>query len=82
MDRSVAALYEKLLTQTCRKQTEDAIRYEGVSAIQTSFNALGQAAMRELMSNEKVAAGAENFTNYLDKKKIEAMVQEGASPQQ
>ena len=73
LDRTVAALLERLLAESCRKQTEDAIRYEGPVAFQLSFQVLGQVAMKELMSNKDVAAGFEGFAKYVDVKKIEAL---------
>jgi hypothetical protein len=73
LDRGAAALLEKLLTESCRKQTEDAIRYEGPMAFQLSFQVLGQVAMKELMSNKDVAAGFQGFAKYVDAKKIEAL---------
>lgn len=73
LNRSTAALMERLLTQTCRKQTQDAMRYEGPIAMQLSFQVLGQVAMKELMSDKAVSAGFEAFSKYLDKSKIEAL---------
>ena len=73
LNRSMGALVEKLLTQTCRKQTMDAIKYEGPVAFQQSFNVLGQVAMRELMDNKEVSASAGAFAQYMDKKKLESI---------
>jgi hypothetical protein len=73
LDRNAAALLEKLLTETCRKVTEDAIRYEGSVAFSLSFQVLGQVAMKELMSNKDVDAGFRAFVKYVDQKKIESL---------
>ncbi len=74
MNRTTAVLLERLLTEACRKQTQEAVRYEGPIAIQLSFQVLGQVAMKELMSNKAVSAGFEAFVKYLDKAKIEGLV--------
>lgn len=74
MNRTTAVLMERLLTDACRKQTQDAVRYEGPVAIQLSFQVLGQVAMQELMSNKAVSAGFEGFTRFIDKAKIDALL--------
>lgn len=74
MNRTTAVLMERLLTDACRKQTQDAVRYEGPVAIQLSFQVLGQVAMQELMSNKAVSAGFEGFTKFIDKAKIDALL--------
>jgi hypothetical protein len=73
LNREVASLLEKLVTDTCRKQSQDAFRYEGRTAFEQSFSTLGQVAMRELMSDKTVSAGFAAFTKYLDKEKLEAI---------
>jgi hypothetical protein len=73
LDRSVAALFERLVTDSCRKQSAAAIRYEGAMAFQQSFGVLGQVAMQELMTNKNVGAGVQGFIKYMDKAKIEAL---------
>jgi len=73
LNRDMGALVEKLLTETCRKQTQDAVKYEGALAVQQSFNVLGQVAMMELMSDKAVSEGVDAFAQYIDKKKLEAI---------
>lgn len=73
MDRGIAALFQELLTERCRKQTMDAVRYEGGQAFQQSFGYLGQVAMQELMTDKQVGAGFSAFIKYVDKSKIEAL---------
>ena len=74
MDRSVAALFEALITDRCKTQTENALRYEGQTTISTAFEVLGQAAMMELFSNPDVAKGLSAFTEHLDQKKFEKLL--------
>ncbi len=74
MDRGIATLFERLVTQDCRKQTMNAIRYEGgQAAFQRSFGVLGEAAMYELMTDQTVGAGFQSFTKYLDKSKLDGL---------
>jgi len=59
-----------LLTESCKKKTQDALKFEGGSAIETSFNLLGQVAGRELFSDPRVGANIAGLTKYLDGKKL------------
>lgn len=74
MNRTTAELLERLLTQSCRKQSAEAIRYEGLPAVQQSFQVLGQVAMGELMGHPQVRTGFEAFAKHIDNAKIEAIV--------
>ena len=73
-DREVAALFEALLTERCKKQTQSAVRYEGEKTIGTAFEVLGQAAMMELFSDPAVAKGLGAFTEHLDQKKLDSLL--------
>lgn len=80
LNKQVAKLFQDLLTVRCAKEAKDAIRYEGGIALQSSFKVLGEVAARELFLNPKVAAGAAEFTNFIDKDKIKALLQDDAVP--
>jgi hypothetical protein len=73
MNRGAANLFERLLTESCRTQSQEAIRYEGAIAMQQSFQVLGQVAMQELMTDKSVSQGFEGFAKYLDRSKLEAL---------
>jgi len=73
LNKSVADLFTTLLTDTCRQETQDAVKYEGPAAIQTSFALLGQVAMTDLFSNPDVAQGLGAFSQYLDKAKFDSV---------
>lgn len=74
MDRDIAALFERLVTEDCRNEAREAIRYEGVNtAFESSFALLGKVAMQELMTNPEVNAGFEGFTKHLDEQKFETL---------
>jgi len=74
LSKEVGQLFERLLTQSCAKEAREAIRYEGTTALETSFAVLGQVAARELFAHPKVSEGMSEFTKYIDEKKIEDLV--------
>lgn len=69
--RTTARLFERLLTETCLAQTQQALKYEGALALQTGFQMLGQVAARELFADPSVAAGLAEFEAHLDRNKLE-----------
>jgi len=75
IDKTAAALLQKLLTQSCRQPYSNAIRYEGAAAMETSFGVLGQVAMKELMSNPAVNAGFGAFGQYVDQQAVKDAAQ-------
>jgi hypothetical protein len=76
-DRNMADLLVRLMADSCRKQTHDAVQYEGPQAIETSFGTLGQVTMRGLMSDQHVQAGFAGFGKYLDGDKLKAVIGTG-----
>lgn len=69
--RSTAELFVKLLTESCRAQAQQAVKYEGAAALQTGFQILGQVAARELFADPNVAQGLAELEQYIDSRKIE-----------
>lgn len=70
-DKEVADLFMKLLTQSCLKETKEAIKFEGKEAIPPSFNLLGQTAGREMVSDPAVAGSMGSFLSHFDKAKLQ-----------
>ena len=70
LNKATASLFETLLTDRCKKETKDAVKYEGTNTIQEAFGVLGQAAMMELFTNDAVAGGLQEFAQYVDEKKL------------
>ena len=70
LNRTVARLYERLLTEACLAEAKDAMRYEGPSTIRASFEVLGGVAGQELMTNPAVAQGMMAVVNHIDKQKF------------
>jgi hypothetical protein len=71
LNKIAAKLVERLLTESCKSSTQDAIKYEGPATFQSSFNVLGQAAAHSLFSDPSVAKGAAEIGNHFDKQKFE-----------
>ena len=69
--RSTAELFEKLLTESCPSQAQQALKYEGAVALQTGFQLLGQVAARELFADPGVSRGLADLGKYIDGQKIE-----------
>lgn len=69
-DQQVAALFMRLITESCAGETAEAYSEGGSAAIQVAFEALGRVAMQELMSEPKVSGSMQSFIQYLDQAKI------------
>src|SRR5476649_707011 len=74
----IGDLFMKLLTNTCRERTKDALKYEGGAAIQLSFQTLGQVAGMELASNPLVQARMSGFSKHIDEAKLKELTAEPA----
>jgi hypothetical protein len=74
LNRTTARLFERLLTESCRAETQNAIKYEGPATFEASFNVLGQVAGRELFSDPSVAQSISGLMHYVDKSKLEAIL--------
>jgi hypothetical protein len=78
--RRAAELLERLLLTDCRSQTVDAMRYEGATALQSSFSVLGQVAMVGLMQDKAVAADMGAISKFIDASKFAALVADVGGP--
>jgi hypothetical protein len=80
LNKSAARLFERLITESCKTETQEAVKYEGPSTLQTSFEVLGQVAGRGLLADPAVARSLADFANYIDKKKIEQLFGSQGNP--
>lgn len=69
-NKTVADLVVRLLTDTCRPETEEALQYEGMSTIEASFSVLGQVAGQELFASAEVSAGLSGLEKHMDHEKL------------
>lgn len=72
-NKQFADLVMKLLTESCKKETQSAIQYEGKEAISNSFRVLGAVAARGLMADPAVTSYIADIDKYVDKKKLEEL---------
>lgn len=74
-NRNSAELFVRLLTESCKDESEKALKLEGHASIQGSFNALGEVASKELFSDSDVLTAASGLEKYLDKQRLKRLVQ-------
>lgn len=74
LSKEAAQLYQRLLTETCRAQTREAIRHEGLSTIPASFAPVSALAAQGLFGDPKVTEGLSEPVNYFDEEKFRDLV--------
>ena len=74
-NKKTADLFMKLLTVSCRSETEKALKYEGKTTLQVSFQVLGQVAGKELFASPEVSAAMSGLERHLDEKRLQSLVQ-------
>jgi hypothetical protein len=72
-NQRMASLITRLLTENCTAQARSAIA-EGGQGFLDAFKPLGEVAMMELMSDRDVAAAVGAFNQFVDVKKLEAVL--------
>jgi hypothetical protein len=72
-DQRMAALVTRLLTENCPAQMRAAIEKGSNQGMVDAFKSLGEVAMMELMSNPDVSASIGGYTQFIDKKKFDAV---------
>ena len=78
LNEKTANLMMRLLTESCRSETEQALKYEGQATIEASFQVLGSVAARGLMSHPDVINYMAGLDKYIDAEKLKSV---GASGQ-
>ncbi len=69
-NKKMADLTVRLITETCKNETIKAMKYEGDTAIKTSFTVLGQVAAKELFNDPNVATALAGLGKHIDTEKI------------
>ena len=69
-NKSIADLMTRLLVDSCRLETEEALQYEGLSTIEVAFSVLGQVAGTELFSSPEVAEGLAGLESHFDREAL------------
>jgi hypothetical protein len=79
LSKSAGALFQRLLLESCRSQTQQALQNEGPQTFQYAFQVLGQVATRGIFADPHVTAGLKNLSKYVDEEKLKAL--NAAAPQ-
>jgi hypothetical protein len=72
LSRSAGALFQRLLIESCKTETQLAIKNEGAKTMEYAFQILGEVAMQGIISNPKVVAGVAEITKGVDQEKLKA----------
>lgn len=73
-NKNMGELMNRLLLDSCKKETKEALQFEGQSAMEASFSVLGEVAGREMFSNQAVVAGMASLNKYVDSKAIAKLI--------
>lgn len=79
LSKSAGALFQRLLVESCRSETQKALQNEGQQTIQYAFQVLGQVATTGLFSDPRVAEGTKGLAKYLDEDKLKALAPAGGA---
>jgi hypothetical protein len=66
IDRTAAQLVQRLVFDSCRSESGNALRTEGPAAMQLAFQRLAQLIGDNLVANPAVAQGSANILRYMD----------------
>jgi hypothetical protein len=80
-DKQMGTLVMKLLTESCKTETQKALQTEGATTLQFAFEVLGKVAGQELFSSPEVAGNLKGLAKYLDPEKIKALSSASGKPQ-
>ena len=69
-NRSIALLFEDLLTVRCKQETAEALTFESEEAFASAFEVLGLVSMEKLIEHPTVISASENVINYIDLNKL------------
>ena len=69
-DVHAAEIFTTLLTETCKGEAQEALKYEREIALFKSFETLGQVAMTKMMTDRNVMKSSQEFEKYLDLQKF------------
>lgn len=73
LNKNAGLMFQHLLLDSCRAETQQAIKYEGTQTISYAFQIFGQVAARELFTDPQVAAAMSGMTKYLDESKLKSL---------
>jgi hypothetical protein len=74
LSKSTGRMVERLLTESCKNETQDAMKYEGPIVFQSAFSVLGQVAALGLFTDPSVSTYMSDFLKYVDKAKVQGLL--------
>jgi hypothetical protein len=77
LTKKIAHLIEGVLARSCHSETRQAVKYEGESTIEASFDVFGQVAAGELFANPRVASGLAELGKYVAEKRMRKALESG-----
>jgi hypothetical protein len=73
LSKSTGKMVEHLVSESCKSEVTDAMKYEGPGALGASFQVLGQVAAMGLFSDPSVSSFMRDFTKYVDVRKVQGL---------
>lgn len=74
--QAMGTLLTRLISQSCVREFQAVAKQQGAqAAIGIGFQNLGQLAMMEMMGNREVSATVSRFSRYIDKQKLDAVLE-------
>ena len=70
IDKDVADIFTRLLSDDCINETKKAKKYEGDNALITAFQILGKVAANGIMDNPNVTSSINKFSYLVDSEKL------------
>ena len=70
IDKDVARLFTRLLSEDCKVETKKALKFEGDAVMFNAFRTLGEVAGKELLEDNNVSKAINKFTEYVDYGKL------------
>ena len=71
LNKEASNLFVVLLTDRCKNETEQALKFEGADTFKKSFQVLGEVAMQGLIANPEVTRFMGGLDRHLDTKALE-----------
>lgn len=79
VNKAGGALFSRLLIENCPTETTNAIRVDGVKAIETALSDLGQTALQDIAGDPGVQGALVGMVGYMDQARLLKMLSDAAS---
>ena len=76
LNKKAAEMIIELLTNRCKEECKQAVKYEGGDSFKASFELLGQVAMQGLMTHQQVVEYLSGLEKYFDEDKLKKAFKE------